>query len=184
VILGVYAFNEIAFQGVVMQMLAHAVSTGALFILAGQLNERIHTRDISKMGGLWNKVPFMGAMWLIFAMASLGLPGLGNFIAEFLILAGSYKASIAFTCVASVGLIAATLYSLRIVQKIMHGKENTGWNIHDLSIREKLVSVFLVVLIFYLGLWPQKVIDTAKPVISKTLVTMEQLDPPQSVLIK
>ena len=77
VILGVFSFNELAYQGVVIQMIAHGISTGALFVLVGQLYERIHTRDINKMGGLWEKAPVMGAIGLIFSMASLGLPGLG-----------------------------------------------------------------------------------------------------------
>jgi NADH-quinone oxidoreductase subunit M len=173
VILGVYAFNEIAFQGVIMQMIAHAISTGALFILVGQLYERLHTRDINKMGGLLKKVPVMGAMGLIFAMASLGLPGLGNFIAEFLILTGTFRASILMTCLASTGLVAATIYALRIVQKVFLGNENTDWKINDLSIREKIITGIMVIIIIYLGLFPQKVIDTAKEVIPKTLNVIE-----------
>ena len=175
VILGVYAFNEIAFQGVIMQIIAHAISTGALFILVGQLYERVHMRDITKMGGLWKKVPVMGALGLIFSMASLGLPGLGNFIAEFLILTGTFKASVLMTCLASAGLVAATIYALRIVQKVFLGKENTEWNIHDLSIREKFISGSLVIIIVYLGLFPQKIIDTVKPVVPKTLNSIEHL---------
>src|SRR5690606_12311368 len=86
VLLGIFAFNEIAMQGVVMQMLTHGISTGALFIMAGMLKERLHTRDINQMGGLWTAMPFMGGAAMVFTMASLGLPMLGNFIAEFLIL--------------------------------------------------------------------------------------------------
>ena len=91
IVLGVFAFNEMAYQGVVMQMIAHGISTGALFIISGQLYERMHTRDLRKMGGLWEQVPAMGAIGLVFVMASLGLPGLGNFIAEFLTLNGVFK---------------------------------------------------------------------------------------------
>ncbi|MGE5860336.1 MAG: complex I subunit 4 family protein, partial [Ignavibacteria bacterium] len=80
VLLGAFSFNELALQGTVIQLVAHGISTGALFILAGMLQERIHTRDINVMGGLWAKVPFMGGMGLMFALASLGLPGLVNFI--------------------------------------------------------------------------------------------------------
>jgi NADH-quinone oxidoreductase subunit M len=169
VILGVFSFNELAYQGVVIQMIAHAISTGALFILAGQLYERIHTRDIYKMGGLWENTPVMGAIGLIFAMASLGLPGLGNFIAELLVLAGTFKANILMSCLASLGLIAATIYSLRIVQMVFLGKKNTDWKISDLSIREKAVMASLVIAIVWLGLFPQPVINTAKPALLKTL---------------
>ncbi|MDP1620958.1 MAG: NADH-quinone oxidoreductase subunit M [Bacteroidales bacterium] len=174
VILGVYAFNEIAMQGVVVQMIAHALSTGALFILVGQLYERIHTRDMDRMGGLWKQVPVMGATGIIFAMASLGLPGLGNFIAEFLILAGTFQASILMTCLACAGLVAATIYSLRIVQKVFLGKEKTTWNISDLSVREKIISASLVITLVYLGMLPQQVIDTAKPSVLKSLNSIEQ----------
>jgi len=173
IILGVFAFNVIALQGVVMQIIAHAISTGALFILVGQLHERIHTREINKMGGLWNQVPIMGSMGLVFALASLGLPGLANFVAEFLILTGTFKASVLMTCLASIGLIVATIYSLRIVQKVFLGKENTGWKIKDLSIREKLVWGSLVIIIVYLGLLPQRVIDTAEPAVITIVNSIE-----------
>jgi NADH-quinone oxidoreductase subunit M len=169
VILGVFSFNELAYQGVVIQMVAHGISTGALFILVGQLYERIHTRDINRMGGLWEKVPVMGAIGLIFSMASLGLPGLGNFIAELLILIGAFKANVLMSCLASLGLIAATIYSLRIVQKVFLGKKNTDWTMNDLTIREKLVSASLVIGILWLGLFPKPVLDTVKPAILKTL---------------
>jgi NADH-quinone oxidoreductase subunit M len=84
IMLGVFAFNDLAWQGVVMQMITHGISTGALFLIAGSLYERIHTRDIEKMRGFWSQTPYMGTVALIFSMASLGLPGLGNFVAEFL----------------------------------------------------------------------------------------------------
>jgi NADH-quinone oxidoreductase subunit M len=169
VILGVFSFNELAYQGVVMQMLAHGISTGALFILAGQLYERIHTRDLNKMGGLWEKVPVMGAVVLIFSMASLGLPGLGNFIAELLILIGAFKISILMSCIACLGLIASTIYSLRIMQKVFFGNKNQNWEINDLNVREKIVSASLVIVIVGLGLFPRPVINIAKPALLKTL---------------
>jgi len=169
VILGIFSFNELAYQGVVMQMLAHGISTGALFIMAGQLSERIHTRDINTMGGLWEKAPFMGAIGLIFSMASLGLPGLGNFIAELLILIGAFKANVVMSVLACLGLIAATLYSLRILQKVFFGPKNTDWKMKDLNIREKMISGSLVIIILGLGIFPQPVFDIAKPALLKTL---------------
>ena len=97
VLLGVFAWNRLALQGVVMQMICHGLSAAALFIIAGAIYERTHTRDLDRLGGLWQTVPKMGAMGLLFAMASLGLPGLGNFVAEILVLVGSYKVSIFLT---------------------------------------------------------------------------------------
>jgi len=102
-------------------------------------------------------------------MASLGLPGLGNFVAELLTLLGAFKASVLMSSLASVGLIAATIYSLRIVQKVFLGKQNTDWKMGDLTIREKVVSASMIIAILWLGLFPKPVLDTAKPAILKTL---------------
>jgi NADH-quinone oxidoreductase subunit M len=183
VILGVFSFNELAYQGVVIQMIAHGISTGALFVLVGQLYERIHTRDINKMGGLWEKAPVMGAVGLVFSMASLGLPGLGNFVAEFLVLTGAFRANKLMSCLASLGLIAATIYSLRIVQKVFLGKKNHDWRMTDLNFREKIVSTCLVIAIVWLGLFPQPVLKTAQPAILKTLHKQRIFtpQPPQQV---
>jgi NADH-quinone oxidoreductase subunit M len=167
VMLGVFSFNAWATQGVVMQIITHGISTGALFIIAGTLYERIHTRDIEQMGGLWRKMPFMGTVGLVFAMASLGLPGLGNFIAEFLILIGSWQATHKLTILAAIGLVAGTVYSLRIVQKVFYGRDESNRVLDDLSFREKLILVPLVIIIIWLGLYPQPVLDTVKPSIDQ-----------------
>jgi len=93
VLLGVFAWNTLALQGALLQMVAHGISTGALFVVAGLLQERMHTRDIDRMGGLWSVAPRLGGVALFFALASLGLPGLGDFAAEFLVLLGAFQAS-------------------------------------------------------------------------------------------
>jgi NADH-quinone oxidoreductase subunit M len=169
IVLGVFAFNELAYQGVVMQIIAHGISTGALFIIAGQLYERMHTRDVNIMGGLWEKIPVMGGIGLVFVMASLGLPGLGNFIAEFLTLSGVFKSNILYACLASAGLIAGTIYALRIMQKVFYGRQNSDSKMKDLSVRESIALGAMVIVIIYLGMFPQAVIHTAKPAIMKTL---------------
>lgn len=169
VMLGVFAFTELAMQGVVMQMITHGISTGALFILAGSLYERIHTRDITQMGGFWKKAPFMGTIAMVFVMASLGLPGLGNFVAEFLTLIGSWPASHLITAIATAGLVAATAYSLRIMQRIFLGKGLKEYTITDLSLREKLIMIPLTLAIIVIGLFPQTVLNTSKTAVTKTL---------------
>ncbi len=169
VILGVFAFNELAWQGVVMQMITHGISTGALFIIAGSLYERIHTRDIEKMRGFWARMPFMATVALIFSMASLGLPGLGNFVAEFLTLMGAWQSNPVLTIFATIGLVAATAYSLRILQKIFYGKEQHSYSLPDLSGREKLILIPLVVIIIGLGVYPQPVLDTTGPLVHTVL---------------
>jgi NADH-quinone oxidoreductase subunit M len=169
VMLGVFAFNELAWQGVVMQMITHGISTGALFLLAGSLYERIHTRDIEKMRGFWSKMPYMATVALVFSMASLGLPGLGNFVAEFLTLVGSWQSNPVLTIFATIGLVAATAYSLRIMQKIFYGREVQVYSLPDLSLREKLVLIPLVVVIVWLGFFPQPVLDTTRPLVKNLL---------------
>ena len=159
ILLGIYAFNEMAMQGVVMQMIVHGISTGALFIIAGALHERIKTRDIEQMGGIWTKAPKMGAMAVLFVMATLGLPGLGNFIAEILILMGSFLANKIVASIATVVLIASTIYALRILQKVFYGKEQTPRSILDLDIREMVVLVSLALVIVWLGLFPNVLLN-------------------------
>ena len=154
-----------------MQMITHGISTGALFIIAGTIYERIHSRDIQQMSGFWKQMPFMGTVGLVFAMASLGLPGLGNFIAEFLILIGAWKATHTLTILAAIGLISGTVYALRIIQKIFYGKDESNRMLNDLSFREKLILVPLTIIIIWLGLYPQPVLNTIKPTLDKMETT-------------
>lgn len=169
IVLGVYAFNEMAYQGVVMQMIAHGISTAALFIIAGKLFDRTGTYNIVKMGGLWEKIPATGAMGMIFSLALLGLPGLGNFVAEFLTLGGTFKSSVLFSSLASLGLIIATVYSLRLVQKVFFGKPAAEKEMKDLSFKESVVLGTLVIAIVITGLFPQIFIKRAAPALNRTI---------------
>jgi NADH-quinone oxidoreductase subunit M len=162
VLLGVFAWNAWALNGAVMQMVAHGVSTGALFVLAGALQERTHTRDMSRLGGLWANVPRMGAFALFFAVASLGLPGLGNFVGEFLVLLGSYRVNVPWTVIAALGLVTAVVYALILVQKTFHGENTQGWRLADCSARETASLGAMVAITVWLGLYPQPVLDTAR----------------------
>lgn len=169
VLLGIFAFREIAMQGVVMQMVTHGISTGALFVMAGMLKERLHTRDIAQMGGLWNSMPAMGGVAMLFTMASLGLPALGNFIAEFLILIGTFLVNVPFTVIATLGLVFSALYSLRLVQKVFLGPANEN-AFNDFSARELIIMASLSISIVLLGLYPQPVMDTVKQVVQQVVM--------------
>ncbi len=162
VLLGVFVWNEKALQGVMIQMICHGISTGALFILAGALQERIHTREMQRMGGLWAVAPRLGGVWLFFAMASLGLPGMGNFIGEFLILLGAYELHPFMAVFAALGLILSTVYAVWMVQKAFFGTNHEGWRIPDLEAKEMTVMAMMIALILWLGLYPQPCLDTAK----------------------
>jgi NADH-quinone oxidoreductase subunit M len=166
VLLGVFAWNTLALQGVVVQMLAHGISTGALFILVGALQERIHTRDMRLMGGLWGAVPRLSAFGMVFAIASLGLPGLGNFIGEFLILLGSFRVSVPLTVIAAGGLVAGAAYALLLVQRAFHGKASPHPDAAkpiDLTAPHLAVMAVLVIAIIGLGLYPQPIFDQVAP---------------------
>ncbi len=165
ILLGIYSFNEMAMQGVVMQMIAHGISTGALFIIAGSLSDRIYTRELDQMGGFWSLAPRMGAMGLIFILASLGLPGLGNFVAEILILIGAFSASQVLAIIAATGLVLSTAYSLRIMQKVFYGEKHSKNEISDLGFREMVVMGSLTLIIVWLGLFPSSILKISeKPV--------------------
>jgi NADH-quinone oxidoreductase subunit M len=169
VLLGIFAFREMAMQGVVMQMVTHGISTGALFLLAGMLKERLHTRDIGKMGGLWTSMPAMGGIAMLFTMASLGLPALGSFVAEFLVLMGTFPVNIPLTVIATLGLVLSAFYSLRLMQKVFLGPPTIQQPVHDLSAREMLIMVSVTIGILLLGLYPQPVLNIVKTVVEHSV---------------
>ena len=167
VLLGVFAWNEIALQGVVMVMIAHGVSTGALFILVGQLHERVHTRDMTRMGGLWATAPRMGGAMMFFTLATLGLPGLANFVGEFLVLLGTYPVSPALTVLAAMGMVASVIYSVWIIQRVLHGPNTENWKIADLRPREAGMLATMIAVTVFLGLYPRPIFDTARPALQE-----------------
>jgi len=187
VLLGVFVWNEMALQGVVLQILCHGISTGALFILVGFIQERTHTRDMRRLGGLGSAVPRLAGVAMIFALASLGLPGLGNFVAEILILFGTYRVSVPAAVLATLGLISATIYALWMIQAVFHGPNEAGWKLRDLAGRETAVMGAMFAAILWLGLYPQPVFNTTAPALHhlKQTVTAAQNDarPPSQAII-
>ena len=165
VVLGIFAGTELALQGVVIQMIAHGLSAAGLFILSGEIYERLHTRDLRQMGGLWARFPYLPPIMLFFSAAALGLPGLGNFVGEFLILTGSYAVAPLFTILCAIGLVLAAVYSLILVQKAFHGapkEDGHKGNYEDLSRRELGMMAILMALLLGLGLYPQPVLDISQ----------------------
>ena len=170
VLLGIFAWNKLALQGAVITIICHGISTGALFILVGALQERIHSREMDRMSGFWETVP-AERRDLFFALASLGLPGLGDFVGEFLVLLGTYKVSIVLAALATVGVLFATFYALRLVQRAFQGPNTHDWRIADLVPREGLVVALMIVTLLWLGLYPRPVLDTFQPAMAR----LEQL---------
>jgi NADH-quinone oxidoreductase subunit M len=161
VLLGIFVWNELALQGVMVLVVCHGISTGALFFLAGALDERLGTRDLRRMGGLWSVVPRMGGVWLFFALASLGLPGLGNFVGEFLVLSGAYRVSVPMTAVSALGLVLAVIYALWMVQRAFFGENTENWRVPDITLRETVASAAMMAVLLWFGLHPQTFLDAS-----------------------
>jgi NADH-quinone oxidoreductase subunit M len=183
VLLGVYAGTELALQGVVVQMLAHGLSTGAMFVLCGELYERLHTRELSAMGGMSKRIPHYASAMMFFSLASLGLPGMGNFIGEFLILLGSFAVAPKMTAAASVGLVVAAVYSLYLVQRMLHGPSKSDAPLVDLTGREKFMMYCMMALVLGLGLYPQPVIDASRSA-SRTIESLYHSPAPRAPAVE
>lgn len=166
VLLGAFAFNLQALQGVVATLLAHGISAAALFMIAGAVQERLHTRDMTQMGGFWTAAPRMGAVALFFFIAALGMPGLGNFVGEFLVLLGTYAAHPNMTAVAVLGLILAPLYALGVIQRVFHGPKGELLPA-DFGGREMVLMLTLIVATGWLGLYPKPVLDASSATMTR-----------------
>jgi NADH-quinone oxidoreductase subunit M len=129
---------------------------------------------MGKMGGLWTAAPRMSGVMLIFALASLGLPGLGSFIGEFLVLVGTYQANVWMAALAAIGLVLSTVYSLRIMARAFYGESRSELSIRDLSMREAGLMAPMILLMVWLGMFPQTALNAAAPTVkaiqSKTIV--------------
>ncbi len=169
VLLGIFVFNAQALTGAVVQMVSHGVSTGALFVLVGSLQDRIHTRDLERMGGLWKQVPRMGAAALALAMALVGLPGLVNFVGEFLVLIGTYRVNPLLAVLAGASLIVAMVYALRLFGMAFHGSPRETWTLPDLSGVETMVLFGMILVLVALGLFPSPVIRVVDTVLTGVL---------------
>ncbi len=154
VVLGIFAFNPISMQGAVFQMLAHGISTGALFLLVGMLYDRRHTFEISEYGGLATPMPKLAAFFLFVALSSLGLPMLNGFVGEFLILLGTYQVHWNWAAWAALGVILSACYLLWSYQRVFFGEVTSEKNrtLPDTSPREKWMLVSVAVITLWMGI--------------------------------
>ncbi len=167
VLLGVFAWNVLALQGAIVQMVAHGFSSAALFMLAGALQQRLHTREMDRFGGLWQRAPRMGVIALFFVVASLGMPGLGTFVGEFLVLMGSFQVDVPLTVAAAIGIIVAAVYSLSLMQRSFQGGVNPDTeNMADFGAREMSVMVLMAIALIGLGVFPQPILDISAAVVN------------------
>jgi NADH-quinone oxidoreductase subunit M len=181
VMLGLFALNPQGIEGGILQMINHGLSTGALFLLVGMVYEQTHTREFGVYGGLWKIMPIYGTVMLIVSLSSMGLPGLNGFVGEFTILLGAFGSKAIgspwFAGIAAAGVIMAAVYILYMFQKMFLGPEGSiveevkkhGHALRDLNWREIATVAPLLVLIFWIGLYPKPFFELMAPAVEKLL---------------
>lgn len=161
VVLGIFALTGQSLEGSILQMVNHGLSTGALFLIVGFLYERRHTRNMADFGGIWKVMPILGALALIVTLSSAALPATNGFAGEFNILTGAYQSTVLtqpwFVVVAALGVILAAVYLLVMFEKVFLGPITHAENqeLLDLDRREILILTPIILMIFWIGLYPQ-----------------------------
>ncbi|WP_206484559.1 NADH-quinone oxidoreductase subunit M [Thalassotalea sp. G2M2-11] len=157
VMLALFSFNVNAFHGAVITLVAHGLSSAALFAFAGMLYARIHSRDLAKMGGFWQSAPVMGGFGLAFCAAAFGLPGMANFVGEFFSLIGAFQRFPVITILAALGIIGSAIYGVVLFQSSFHGAVKQQFI--DLSIRERIIATSLLAFLLIIGVFPNVILQ-------------------------
>ena len=169
VTLGIFLFTIKGFEGALMVMLNHGITTGALFMLVGAIYERSHSREITKNMGLGKYLPAYMFFFGLFALSSLGFPGTNSFVGEMLVLIGVFKSSPWLGAVVIPGVMMGTAYMLRLGQKLAWGEPTQAKSWHDLNLREWGYLVPLAILVFYIGLAPGLTLKAIDPTLNRVL---------------
>lgn len=157
VLLALFSWHELAIQGAILTMVAHGISSAALFSMAGMIQHRIHSRELGNMGGMWASAPKMATITLIFVMAGIGMPGMANFNGELFALLGSYQVFPVQTMLAALGIVGSAVYGLHLFQRAFQGPKNL--DVADLNNRELFFTTLLVAGLLYFGLQPHVILD-------------------------
>jgi NADH-quinone oxidoreductase subunit M len=171
VMLGMFALNMQGLEGSVIQMINHGISTGALFLLVGMIYERRHSRLIEDFGGVAKVMPVFSTFFMIITLSSIGLPFTNGFIGEFLILLGAFKQNSIYGIIGATGVIFAACYMLWMYQRVFFGKitHEANRKLLDLDWREKVILIHLVVLVFWIGVYPKPFFDRIEPAIKQVI---------------
>ncbi|MBI1216430.1 MAG: NADH-quinone oxidoreductase subunit M [Alphaproteobacteria bacterium] len=175
VTLGIFTFTQQGLDGAMFQMLSHGIVSAALFLCVGVVYDRLHTREIGRYGGLVKNMPRYATVFMIFAMASVGLPGTSGFVGEFLVLAGSFQVSTTFTALAATGVVLGAAYMLFLYKRVVFG-ELTKPDVKamkDINMREIAIFVPMVALVFWMGVYPTSFTGVIAPSLTKIVKIYE-----------
>jgi NADH-quinone oxidoreductase subunit M len=161
VTMGIFAANPQGVAGGIFQMVSHGVVSAALFLCVGVVYDRMHSREIATYGGLVNRMPVYAAVFMVFTLANVGLPGTSGFIGEFLTLLGTFRVNIVVATLATFGVILSACYALWLYRKVIFGKleKPSLAHITDMGWRETAIFVPLIVMTLLLGFYPKPVLD-------------------------
>jgi len=176
---GLFAMNRQGIEGAMMVMLGHGLVSGALFLCVGVVYDRLHTRDIARYGGLSDNMPGYALLFMIFTMASIGLPGTSNFVGEFLSMVGTYKASTWAAIAACFSTILAAAYMLWLYWRICFGTQRhaDAAAMKDLSVREWWLLAPIVAAVFWMGIYPESFLRPMRNDIGRILVRLDRVTP-------
>jgi NADH-quinone oxidoreductase subunit M len=171
VTMGIFAATSQGVAGGIFQMVSHGVVSAALFLCVGVVYDRMHSREIASYGGLVNRMPVYAAVFLLFTLANVGLPGTSGFIGEFLALLGTFRVNVTVATLATFGVILSACYALWLYRKVIFGKleKPSLAHINDMGLREIAIFAPLVILTLLLGFYPKPVLDVSAASVTSLL---------------
>jgi NADH-quinone oxidoreductase subunit M len=170
VTMGIFAATAQGVAGGIFQMISHGIVSGALFLCVGVVYDRMHTREIAFYGGLVNRMPLYAAVFMVFTLANVGLPGTSGFVGEFLSLIGTFKVNTSVAFLATIGVILSAAYALWLYRKMIFGTLKPALEgIKDIGWRESVIFAPLVVLTILLGVAPKPVLDVSAASVTQLL---------------
>lgn len=174
VTLGIFSFTQQGVEGAYFQMISHGIVSGALFLCVGVVYDRMHTREIASYGGVTNVMPYFAAFFMIFTMASAGLPATSGFVGEILVIVGTYQAASWAAILAATGLVLGAAYMLMLYRRVMFGEITNPEvaQMRDVTSREWLIFVPLIVMVLWLGIHPTSMTRSVSPSITNLLTQM------------
>jgi NADH-quinone oxidoreductase subunit M len=179
VTIGIFAFNRQGIEGALIVMLSHGLVSGALFLCVGVVYDRLHTREIDRYGGLSNNMPGYAVLFLLFTMASVGLPGTGGFVGEFLALVGAYEANSLVAFVATTGIILGAAYMLYLYWRVAYGTSRNpdAAAMSDLNRREVFALVPIAAVVLWMGVYPESFLAPMRQDVGLLLARIERANP-------